>query len=116
MLPFLGLVFGFLLGWISSITVPVEYAHYLSIAILAALDSVFGGVRSLLQTNFDKYVFISGFFGNIMLAALILYIGERLGVDLYLASVFVFVVRLFQNLAIIRRIAIKKMTKGKKIS
>ncbi|WP_353894561.1 DUF1290 domain-containing protein [Proteinivorax hydrogeniformans] len=114
MLPVLGLLAGFVFGWISSITVPVEYAHYLSIALLAGLDSVFGGARSYLTKEFDKDVFFTGFFGNILLAAVILLMGERLGVDLYLAVVFVFVFRLFKNLAIIRRMGLKNLMSLKK--
>lgn len=43
------------------------------------------------------------------MAALLAYIGVQLGVDLYLAAVVAFGVRLFQNIAIIHRIAFNKM-------
>ncbi len=114
LLPIFGLLVGLLLGWVSSISVPVEYAHYLSIALLAALDSIFGGVKAYLEKNYDNYIFISGFFGNIILAALLVNLGERFGVDLYLAAIFAFGVRLFQNLAIMRRIFINKFFRKKK--
>ncbi|QNO16310.1 small basic family protein [Alkalicella caledoniensis] len=108
LLPILGLLVGLTLGWTSTISVPLQYAHYLSIALLAALDSIFGGVRAYLEENYDNYVFMSGFFGNIILAALLVNLGERFGVDLYLAAIFAFGVRLFQNLAIMRRILLNK--------
>jgi small basic protein len=73
------------------------------VAVLAALDSVFGGLRSVIEDKFDGNVLLTGFFTNAMLAALLAYMGDRLGVDLYMAAVFAFGVRLFQNLAIIRR-------------
>lgn len=108
LLPIFGLLVGLLLGWTSNISLSVEHAHYLSIALLAALDSIFGGVRAYLEKNYDDYVFISGFFGNIILAALLVNLGERFGVDLYLAAIVAFGVRLFQNLAIMRRMMLNK--------
>jgi small basic protein len=68
----------------------------------------FGGIRAVMEDHFDSTVFISGFFSNTLLAAGLAFIGERLGIDLYLAAVVAFGVRLFQNLAIIRRHLIKK--------
>lgn len=102
-LPIVGLLIGLAIGFFVPIQVPIEYTKYLSVAILAALDSVFGGIRSAMEDHFDSTVFITGFFSNTLLAAVLAYIGDRLGVDLYLAAIFAFGVRLFQNLAIIRR-------------
>ena len=102
-LPFLGLLLGILIGLLSPITIPIQYSTYMSIAILAALDSVFGGIRSSLEKTFDIEIFISGFFGNAILAAILTYIGDQLGVPIYYAAIFAFGVRLFQNFAIIRR-------------
>ncbi|MGB4504787.1 MAG: DUF1290 domain-containing protein [Syntrophaceticus sp.] len=101
--PILGLLIGLFIGWVLNIPIPGIYAKYLSIAVLAALDSAFGGVRSIFDEKFDAAVLLSGFFANTLLAALLAYLGDQLGVDLYLAAVFAFGVRLFQNLAIIRR-------------
>lgn len=115
-LPILGLVAGALLGLLTDIKVPPEYADYLSIAILAALDTLFGGIRAHLQNVYDEKVFISGFFFNIVLAASLAFLGVHIGVDLYLAAVFAFGVRLFQNIAVIRRILLTKWsTKREKL-
>ncbi|WP_077211440.1 small basic family protein [Bacillus dakarensis] len=107
-LPVLGLIIGVLLGFLTDFSIPVEYSDYLSIAILAALDTLFGGIRAHLQNIYDEKVFVSGFFFNILLAASLAFLGVHLGVDLYLAAVFAFGVRLFQNIAVIRRILITK--------
>ncbi|WP_027356095.1 small basic family protein [Desulfofundulus thermocisternus] len=104
-----GLVIGVLLGLNIPLVLPQVYAKYLSVAALAALDSVFGGIRAAMEDQFDNTVFISGFFSNALLAAVLAFIGERLGIDLYLAAVVAFGVRLFQNLAIIRRHLFKKI-------
>ncbi len=107
-LPFLGLILGVTLGLLSDIHIPQIYGNYLSIAVLAALDTLFGGIRAHLQQVYDDKVFISGFFFNIALAAGLAFLGVHLGVDLYLAAIFAFGVRLFQNIAVIRRILLAK--------
>ncbi len=107
-LPLLGLLIGISLGLLSDLQIPSVYSNYLSIAVLAALDTLFGGIRAHLQQVYDDKIFISGFFFNIILAASLAFLGVHLGVDLYLAAVFAFGVRLFQNIAIIRRILLTK--------
>jgi small basic protein len=109
-LPVLGLLVGVILGLLTDIRIPDEYSNYLSIAVLAALDTLFGGIRAQLQNIYDDKVFVSGFFFNILLAASLAFLGVHLGVDLYLAAVFAFGVRLFQNIAVIRRIIISNWT------
>ena len=103
-----GLILGIALGLNLPITIPQAYAKYMSVAALAALDSVLGGIRAAMEDHYDNKVFITGFFSNALLAAGLAFIGERLGIDLYLAAVVAFGVRLFQNLAIIRRHLLKK--------
>ncbi len=95
-------ILGVILG-INLPTISYTYSGYLAIAIVAALDSVFGGISSSLNKNFDIKIFVSGFFGNAILAMLLTYLGEKLNVDIYLAAVIVFVGRMFNNLGIIRR-------------
>ncbi len=107
-LPILGLILGLAIGYVSPFSVPINYAKYLSVAILAALDSVLGGIRAAQEDHFDSMVFLTGFFSNILLAGILAYVGDRIGVDLYLAAVVAFGVRLFQNLAIIRRHLLRK--------
>ncbi|MEW8972482.1 MAG: small basic family protein, partial [Mesobacillus sp.] len=92
-LPIMGLVIGVIIGLLTDIRIPEEYSNYLSIAILATLDTLFGGIRAQLQNIYDEKVFVSGFFFNIVLAASLAFLGVHLGVDLYLAAVFAFGVR-----------------------
>ncbi|MER2071676.1 MAG: DUF1290 domain-containing protein, partial [Psychrobacillus sp.] len=89
-LPFLGLILGISLGLMTDIQIPEVYESYLSIAVLAALDTLFGGIRAQLQQVYDDKVFVSGFFFNIALAAGLAFLGVHLGVDLYLAAIFAF--------------------------
>ena len=103
----IGCVFGALIG-MNAPVISYMYSTYLSIAIVAALDTVFGGIASVVKGNFDLKIFLSGFFGNSILAILLTYLGERLNVDIYLAAIVVFVGRMFTNLAIIRRYYVEK--------
>ena len=107
-LAVLGLLIGLILGATLSLTIPAEYSRYTAIAILAALDSVLGAARAELEGDFDNRVFLSGFFANIVLAGGLTYLGDRLGVELYIAAIVAFGVRLFDNLAIIRRLLIRR--------
>ncbi len=111
---FIAILIGCILGAIVGINVPmVSYtmSGYLAISIIAALDSVFGGITSVLKGNFDLKIFVTGFFGNAILSILLTYLGQKLDVDIYLAAIVVFVGRMFTNLAIIRRYYIDKWTK-----
>ncbi len=114
--PILGLVIGLLIGLVLNIPIPGIYAKYLSIAVLAGLDSAFGGVKSIFDEKFDAGILLTGFFTNTLLAALLAYLGDQLGVDLYLAAVFAFGVRLFQNLAMIRRELLARWSRKRRLA
>ena len=108
MLPVVGVLVGILIGLFFPVSMPVEYGKFLSVALLASLDSVFGGLRSALEEKFDNAIFISGFFVNALLAVILVFVGDRLGIDLYYVASLAFGLRIFQNLAIIRRYFLKK--------
>lgn len=107
----LAIILGCVLGAIIGINAPMisyTYSSYLAIAVIAALDTVFGGIASVVNKKFDIKIFITGFFGNAILAILLTMLGEKLNVDIYLAAIVVFVWRMFINLAIIRRYYVEK--------
>ena len=113
MIIFLVMLVACILGAIVGLNAPMisyTYSSYLAIAIIAALDSVFGGIASVINKKFDMKIFISGFFGNAILAILLTVLGEKLNVDIYLAAIVVFVYRMFMNLGIIRRYYVEKWT------
>ncbi len=119
MIIFIAILIGCIVGAIVGVNVPIisyTYSGYLAIAIIAALDSVFGGITSIIKKNFDMKIFISGFFGNAILSILLTYLGQKLNVDIYLAAIVVFVGRMFNNLAIIRRYYIEKFSNDKVFS
>ena len=98
---------GFLFGY--SLEIPYAFTEYIAVAILAFLDSIFGGIASNMQNKFDFTIFISGFFLNSIIAMFLVYLGQKLNVDIYPAAVIVFSTRLFTNFSIIRRIFIEQV-------
>ena len=105
----LGCIFGMLVG-VNMPVVSYTYSSYVAIAIVAAMDTVLGGISSYIQKKFDIKIFITGFFGNAILSILLTYLGNKLNVEIYLAAVLVVVGRMFTNLAIIRRYYVEKIS------
>ena len=82
MIPAIGLSLGIIIGLLLQPAVPVWLQPYLPIAVIAALDAVFGAVRAILDGIFDDKVFVVSFLSNVVVV---------LGV------------RIFSNVASIRR-------------
>ena len=105
MFAVLALIVGVVLGVIFKWSVPVALQPYLPIAVVAALDAVFGGIRAKLDGIFDDKQFVISFVSNVLVAALIVFLGDKLGVGTQLSTgvVVVLGVRIFGNVAGIRR-------------
>jgi small basic protein len=105
MIAVLGLIAGVVLGVILDPAVPLALQPYLPIAVVAALDAVFGGVRAKLDGIFDDKQFVISFVSNVLVAGVIVYLGDQLGVGGQLSTgvVVVLGVRIFGNVAAIRR-------------
>jgi small basic protein len=101
----IALVVGIILGLVLRPTVPSWLEPYLPIAVVAALDAVFGGIRARLDGLFDAKVFVISFVSNVLVAALIVFLGDKLGVGAALSTAVVVVlgIRIFGNAAAIRR-------------
>ncbi|NYG57532.1 small basic protein [Nocardioides daedukensis] len=105
MIAALGLLIGIVVGLILQPDVPIWLEPYLPIAVVAALDAVFGGLRAFLDGIFDDKVFVVSFFSNVVIAAGIVFLGDKLGVGGQLATgvIVVLGIRIFSNVAAIRR-------------
>jgi small basic protein len=108
MIIFIGLIIGTIVGLFWNIDIPVKFSPYISVAIFACLDSVFGAIKATIDKKFRADVFISGFFGNAVLAAALTYLGDKLGMPIYLAAIIVFGERIFNNFASVRRLLLEK--------
>ena len=106
--PSIGLIIGIILGCFLPLEVMGNYTKFFSVALLVALDSVFGGLRAATQESFNDTVFMTGFISNALLAAFLVYIGDNLGIDLYYVALLVFGFRIFKNLAALRRYVLAK--------
>lgn len=108
MIILIGLLIGIIVGVFWDITIPIRFSPYISVAIFACLDSVFGAVKASMDKKFRADVFISGFFGNAILAAGLTYLGDKLGMPIYLAAIIVFGERMFNNFSSARRSLLEK--------
>ena len=113
MIAVIGLLIGIIFGFTLDVNIPERFSSYMSIAILACLDSVFGAIRANLSRNFHTDIFVSGFFGNALIAVLLAFLGDKLGIPIYIAAVIVFGGRIFENFAIIRRILLEQFRNRK---
>jgi small basic protein len=104
-----GLVIGVVLGVVLQPTVPLWMQPYLPIAVVAALDAVFGATRALLDDVFDDRVFVISFLSNVVVASLLVFLGDQLGVGAQISTgvVVVLAMRIFANVAAIRRRLLK---------
>lgn len=110
------IVIGFVIAGILTglnVIIPYSYSQYIAVAILACLDSVFGAFAANIEKKFRMSTFLSGFFGNAIIAMFLVYIGSKLNVEIYLAAVIVFGSRLLNNFSTIRRDFIEKLDNKK---
>ena len=116
MLEIVGLLVGLAAGLLFPWTIPSQYSLYAAAGLLAALDSALGGLRARLKGEFKLDVFLSGTVGNAAIAVFLAWLGQKLGIPLYLAAVVVFGTRMFQNFAEIRRELLTSKQKRAKIN
>ena len=111
MVELIGLLAGLLLGLARPLQFTAAMTLYMAVGLLAALDSGLGGVRARLKGEFHMAIFLSGTIGNAVIAVLLTWLGEKMGIPLYLAAVVAFGTRMFQNFGEIRR---ELLTSGQK--
>ena len=109
LLPIIALVLGFLIARLLDVgAVKGVAGQYLAIACVAGLDTVCGGIRSGLEGKFSNDVFFTGFLANVLIAFFLAWLGDQIGIDLFLAAVLVLGWRIFTNLSLIRRYLLTK--------
>ena len=118
LMPFVGLAAGLLTGYALfnefHWQVPLEFAPYLSVAALAGIDTVFGGIRAGIEGRFQNDIFASGFILNAVLAVGLTWFGNQFGADLGLVAVLVLGARIFNNLSLMRRFYLNKIAMVRK--
>jgi small basic protein len=104
-IPAIGLLLGIAAGLLFDVSVPSGLQPYIPIAVVAALDAVFGGLRAVMEGIFDDKVFVVSFISNVLIAAFIVFLGDQLGVGAQLSTAVIVVlgIRIFTNVATIRR-------------
>ena len=107
-LPIIGLLIGVALGIWLPLEIPVIYSHYFAVILLGILDGILGGLKEGLEDNFDLLAFWSGILVTVAFALLLVYIGEHLGIELYLAVLFAFGFRILNLVSSVHNLAIEK--------
>jgi len=110
-----GLIVGIAIGVYAPMEIPAEFARYTAVGIIGIFDSILGAIRADLQKKYRTTIFLSGLFFNMIFAMLITYLGDRLGLDLYLAVLVVFMIRIFQNIATIRYVFLENYLGRKRV-
>lgn len=108
-LVIIGLSFGLVVGTFLKFDIPPEYARYTAVAIVGILDSIFGAIRAQIENKFNTTIFLSGLLFNMIIAVLITYIGDSLNLDIYLAVLVAFMIRIFANIGVIKTVTVDKI-------
>lgn len=103
LIPIVSVLVGVLLGILIRRPIGGEAGLYLAVACLAGLDTVCGGIRAFMEKKFHADVFLSGFISNVLTAFGLAWLGDRIGVNIFLVCAFIFGTRIFNNLSLIRR-------------
>lgn len=113
----LGIIIGIVLGLGINFPIPLELTKYTAVIIMGILDALFGAIRAeITNDRFNAVIFITGLFFNIILSIAITLLGDKLGLDLYLAATFVFTFRIFSNIGTTRRAVLQNFIENKEES
>lgn len=111
----IGIITGILIGLAINYPIPLELTKYSAVVIMGILDALFGAIRAeVTKDKFNSLIFITGLIFNIILAIAVTLLGEKLGLELYLAATFVFTFRIFSNVGITRRAILQNVIRTKK--
>ncbi|MCC6685474.1 MAG: small basic family protein [Fimbriimonadaceae bacterium] len=113
LIPLFCLLLGVLVGVLIGKPLTGEIGVYVAVACLAGLDTICGGIRANLEGKFDGPIMVTGFLSNILIASALSWLGTKIGVEVFLVCAFIFGMRIFTNLSVIRRILLTKWTDRK---
>lgn len=106
----LGILLGIIGGLTIQFSIPIEYSKYSAVVIIGVMDALLGAIRAeVTKDQYNAIIFITGLLFNIILAIVITLLGEKTGLDLYLAATVVFTFRIFNNVGITRRALLQNL-------
>lgn len=112
----IGIIIGVLMGLTVNFPIPLELTKYTAVIIMGILDALFGAIRAeVTKDKFNAVIFITGLLFNVILSVAITLLGDKLGLDLYLAAAFVFTFRIFSNVGITRRAVLQNLLEKSKL-
>ena len=108
-LTVIGLTLGLIIGTFLQVNIPAEYARYTAVAIVGIVDSLFGAVRASVEKKYNLSIFMTGLTFNMLIGILFVFIGDELNLDIYMAVLIAFTIRIFSNIGIIKAATVEKM-------
>jgi small basic protein len=109
-LPLLAMVVGFFAVYLFKVHIPGMYAEYVGVAVVAGFDSIVGAIHSSIEGKFNDRIFVTGFFTNALVAALLLFLGNSLKIQYVAIAIMVALfIRIFNNLGFVRRFWVARL-------
>ncbi len=114
LIPILALFVGLILGRFLSAPIEPLLGTYLAIAALAGMDTLFGGIRSAMETKFRSEIFVTGFVSNVLVSCLLAWLGDQIGINLFLAAAIILGTRIFSNISLMRRLLSNRLQESRR--
>lgn len=114
LIPILALFVGLILGRFLSAPIEPLLGTYLAIAALAGMDTLFGGIRSAMETKFRSEIFVTGFVSNVLVSCLLAWLGDQIGINLFLAAAIILGTRIFSNISLMRRLLFNRLQESRR--
>lgn len=95
-------VLGGLLGYLLPLGIPLEGNLYMMLGILVAIYSALEILWDMLNKKSRRNYWVAGFISNLLLSLFLIFLSNRLGIQLYYAVIFYFGVGIFDFLGKIR--------------
>ena len=107
-----GILVGVIIGLLVNYSIPIEYIKYTAVIIVGILDVLSGAIKAeVKKSSYSVLIFLTTLLSNTILAFGITLLGEKLGIDLYLAVAVVFTFRIFENIGTITQVLLEKLSK-----
>lgn len=102
-MPLTGIIIGLTIGLLFPLSIPVAITNFMSIIALCSIDSIFIGFRAKLSNKFDTLLFTNEFILNSILATVLVYLGNIMNTNMFIAVAIIFTARIFYNLSSINQ-------------
>lgn len=108
-----GVILGILAGLNLNLIYSPDYAVYISLSVLAILNTIFHVLSENLKGELTPIKSVVFLVSDLSFGLLLGYVGEQLGLPIYLAAVFAFGNNIYSNIKSIINLMLEKYKKNK---